>query len=743
MPLSVGWVVLVLGWWCLCRILRRQIAPLQATPDTDKLKAWGLLIFILGVGLWLRMYGWDQPLGIYNEDPAEDIITPLNMLEFSEHAWVFFPGAREPLYTYLVSPFINIFPNAPLFIIQRVFGAVLGTITIWLFYLVGAYMVNRRVGVSAAALASISKPLILTSILGYRHVTLPFVLSIFLVLFVMNMKHSKWGTLLICAVALAAGNYTYTAFRILFPFFTFLPLLEAFQKDGRSLCNRYICPSFIWLYAAFSICAANGGENSFLYKAYFSFWGVSIICAIFVLGWISLRSCPKVRRATAFIVVSYFLSIPIFSQSAILDHANSQWVFSLTDVSQLKTVLKSFGLEAVRTLSTFFFGGPDRQDFSLRGDSFLDFPTLSLFILGSAFLSIKRARPFMQFIVAIVFCLLPHMFSSGFHSGKLLGTVPFTVLLGAWGATLWWNELCQRVPRLIAAVAMAIPWLLFLWSAFDVYQRVYDDWIYNPAYQDVGARLYHQVEKSTNRDVVFVDVSDHYQLVTQQALSSSKKVRIFQDRNDLIPLADGTCPNIIVIFPNGPTSKYERLKREYPTAEFHEFRGGKLVSSGIEPILERVSIPAATWASKTSELFCLSKNVASGWIMEKYEPRCGLGRGLITSVNWWPRSNEIDSTYESERAYRVAGSFGVEIEGPATFEVTLEHPMRFVLKVDETMLFDEKRTNPKSVLRKTVELTKGVHRLESLWVPNQDTRPPRLTIRDTNSRLPTLFECAL
>jgi len=144
-------------------------APAGADGRAERRWAWPTLALVVGGGLALRLWGVRQGLPfVYNVDEADHFV-PHAVAMFREHTLNPHYFANPPAFTYLLHYLFAIayggahgaehayraHPQS-VYTLARVAGAVLGTLSLWLLYLVGARLFSRAVGVLAAAIEAVA-----------------------------------------------------------------------------------------------------------------------------------------------------------------------------------------------------------------------------------------------------------------------------------------------------------------------------------------------------------------------------------------------------------------------------------------------------------------------------------------------------------------------------------------------------------------------------------------------------------
>jgi dolichyl-phosphate-mannose-protein mannosyltransferase len=139
------------------------------TVTRARLVAWGALAVVLAGGLALRLWGYREGLPfVYNIDEADHFV-PRAVKMFSEGTLNPHYFANPPAFTYLLHFLFAIayggghgvvshFQHDPAAVYElgRIAAAVLGTVALWLLYLVGARLLGRAAGLLAAAIEAVA-----------------------------------------------------------------------------------------------------------------------------------------------------------------------------------------------------------------------------------------------------------------------------------------------------------------------------------------------------------------------------------------------------------------------------------------------------------------------------------------------------------------------------------------------------------------------------------------------------------
>lgn len=165
----------------------------------------GLTIMAFGLRLWQID---SVPPGFRDDELINSFVISQKVLDGD---WrLYYPDAsgHEALYHALTAGTIKLFGFSPLGI--RGISVVLGTLAVPLTYAVGQILFNKRVGVLAAALVTVSFWSLMYSRIGIRHISQPpFMLGAFW-LFWRGLR-GDWRNLIGAGMVIGVGAYTYFA----------------------------------------------------------------------------------------------------------------------------------------------------------------------------------------------------------------------------------------------------------------------------------------------------------------------------------------------------------------------------------------------------------------------------------------------------------------------------------------------------------------------------------------------------
>lgn len=190
-----------------------------------------LLALITVVAAFLRFYRLDEiPPGL-SGDTAYKGVAANRILEgeypiFFEEAW----GGIEPMYMYLLAGFFKLFGSTPAAI--KALSAIIGTITVPIFYLlVRELLRSRTAALLAATWLAISFWHISYSRLGWEIILAPLFVIVTIYFLWQGLRTKRWREFVCAGLALGASLYTYQALR-------FLPILVVLYLVYRALLEK-------------------------------------------------------------------------------------------------------------------------------------------------------------------------------------------------------------------------------------------------------------------------------------------------------------------------------------------------------------------------------------------------------------------------------------------------------------------------------------------------------------------------
>ena len=355
------------------------------------------LISITLLAAILRFYALRAlPPGLYH-DEAYNGLDALTVLNGPRPVFFEANNGREPLFIYLVAIAVSLFGRTAFAI--RVVSAMLGTLTVPAAYTAAKELYGRRVALVAAFFTATTFWHVNISRIGFRAVSLPLFVALFLWALARALRSRSWPPYLLAGLALGASWYTYLAARFL-PLAVVLPVLYLLLTGERIAWRRL---------ALLTITALI----------------VSLPLLIYALG----HPDMLLGRSS---------QVSIFSP--VVNHGNLA-----------ATLLR----QVVRTLAMFNWRGDfiPRHNLPLR--PVFDPLVGALFLVGVlTSLKLKSSNHALPLIFVGVM-LLPTILAEGApHFLRSVGVLPVLFLFPALGVRSVWRWLSGRLPRRLTAVLL-------------------------------------------------------------------------------------------------------------------------------------------------------------------------------------------------------------------------------------------------------------------------------------------------
>ncbi len=736
------------------RTARRMADPPAPLPQPSGIVTAGVLVLLLAVGAWMRLSHFDEPLGPFWGDNGMEIIDALNMHDLGHYQVLLSPGAREPGFAFLAQPFFVLFPDMPLYQVQRLASAAIDLAAIAAFYLLGCAVGGRRTGLLAAGLAAVSRTLVMKVLLGLRMVTLPLATALALWAFFRVLERPTRARFTVWAVVLAAGAYTFTSFRALMPFLILSLLLWILQDRGeRAAAVRHafwvpvqaaaVLTVFLWSSGLF-------GEQSRVWDlarplplaALAGLYGAFVLHLAKTGGWVTRRRL--MREWLLAVPLLLLLAAPILSQGWIINHASGQHMGIKTRTGNLSPEAAMLHLEAVaRSAKTLILGGADTTDYSVSGDAFVDAATAVMLALGACFLASRPSRKALFLLACVPVGAAAHFLSFEHHSGKLLAAFPPLAVLAAWGAARWWDAFRARVRGPLGEILPALLLALLLaWGAVTSHRRAYAEWSLDESHWMVDTRLARLSWKEAGTAQVFITdfARYHASSTAQDALSDGRGIRLLREANRIV-LRPGVAPrDVVVLYMEKDREITDRIRREFPRAEWSEvFRGEVKTAVEERPLapffIGRVRIAARDLSGSSGRLFETVRAPEDGWVLRRYDGRSGIGRGILRGEEWVPSLATPFPQVPDPVSLGCERTILVERGGRVEFR-SAPSSGRVLLRVDGKRVF---RAAAGKRGRGSLDLEPGLHRLEILSNAPGGVMPPPCSYREKGRPLRPLF----
>ena len=288
----------------------------------------------LCLGAFLRLYHADIMPRCYSEDSAADIFQLRKMVDLADYQGLFAIGPLSELPAWLVAGIgvHHFFPDLSALVLQRIINSLFDLGAVVVLYFAGKEAVGRRMGLFAAALGAVSKPLLTILVNGFSTSTFTFGMSLALWFTLRLMKRPGRVNFVCWGTSVAFLGYTYIYFPPFIPFFLFTTWTwflarQWKQKGGRP--GPLVWATFVVLLFYF-LCNLNAFSADGWFLRMVVWGGVWLPClvlgAVLVLA---VLSVPKSFRKGStwswdrWLAGSWFAAVvtyPLFIDPALLRH---------------------------------------------------------------------------------------------------------------------------------------------------------------------------------------------------------------------------------------------------------------------------------------------------------------------------------------------------------------------------------------------------------------------------------------
>lgn len=703
-------------------------------PSQDISKGWARLWFwvIFAMAVYFRMYKVHEATGIYWDDNAVGITDPRAIFEFKERPFLMPIANREPFFSYFLAGLWAMMPNAYAIFIQRFGCGLIDLAGIWLFYLLGKEVGGRRVGLVAAALGAVSKPMIIASLIGYTNVTVPMAVALGLLMTFRLFKNPSWKHFFYWGLALGFMPYNYTSVRPWLLFLVVAVFLWMWFSKGRDGGRLDLGLGWGTL-AAWTFCFLL--INNFLVKqsplvSFFSKpvvgWGLLAAAWVLFLASLTKNSPGKapslVPRFFIGVFLAGFLIYPMAIQPLVAVHASGLSIFH--DASNLSV---HFGFDRVanmmkklvESLTTLFITGDDRGDMNLFGDSFFDYHFIAVFALGFAALVVQPSWMKIFLLISALVGISPHVLSVDPHSGKLVGCVaPLAVLAG-----LGVNQLYLAFKSTFSGARQGLLAGLFLavyfgWAAQGASEKVLNTFFTGDRVEKTVSL---QVKQYSGQDRVFLaGYSLFVSGVAQCVLDQGYDFYYLKDKNPIFLKPEDKPKAAIVLMHINDKATQQKIESQFKnvTWDVIYLAGWK----DNRPACRRAIIPAAE-IEEGGDKFIYSQRVpADNWTRDYLAGRYILGYGMIDL------EESVGDLYGAVpspmwgRLVNLRGTFNLPSASQVTFKVRTNDYVKF--QVDgRQIIYLRPEWNPLPISG-TLGLTAGSHKVEyDIYLQHEQSIP--------------------
>lgn len=718
-------------------------SPSVKTPNLDLSPFWARwgLLSALVLAVILCLYHMDMPPGNYGDDAAYNMYELRQMKDLSDYRGTFvFERGLLPFWPYVGLFLWRLLPDLSTLAVQRLTGAAFDVATIVGIYFVGKEISGRRVGLYAAAIVAVSKPFLYKIVSGYSYYVLAF--SMVLV-FWSNLRLLRkdarhpflwWGILV--------GLEAYSSFPIqpFVVFFIFAGLVLV-RWPNREKMTFKSSNWFVWLSSVLFVIDGLFCTGSFQLDKWL---GINMdrvqplmSCAFLVVAMILITAYflkpSSISTKNLWVQwvfgawLAVLISFPALTHRNIMERIRTHgWVqgsdyFSCSYISlALKHVPDTF--------QALFWQFQDRPDMSLFQDPFFSYAEMILICLGVVF-CLSRPNLKRVFIVVVgAVGLTPHFFAGMNHSGLLVSClVPLWLIasIGLDGLTEKILSLARtRTFVLIFSILLAGFWL---WSAQDVFSRVYTQWADKP--EDIvivrSAALADMAQKD---DRVYLSEQLFYR--SADAIYDGGRFFLWNVEKNHIDLAPGEkVPNVVIYMVwNEANAIKKNISAVFPHAQWTGL--GTPLEPGLTKAF-RCEIPASDIEKRSSKLFTIHPVQGDFWTRTCGLPDYGLNFSGVT----WQDMVANPHTASPNGIQIDNGHFGlmmdstIHIAQSGKYQITCGTNDRTIFSIDNKKLFDMRFLQfgdslpVRKTKKETMNLEKGDHHVKIIVYLQSDGLP--------------------
>ncbi len=734
----VASLVLFAAMTVIIRFLPRVQKEWDFSPSLSR----PLLLICFVFGAFLRMVDVGTPPGGYSIDTSFYIAHVQHMVDLHNfqgafiHAW-----GLLPVWPFTAFSFWQIFPDAPPLVIQRAASAVIDLAALGVLYLAGKEMGGRRLGILVAALASVSKPLLVLIVSGYGVSPMTLGISLVLLTTLKIMGRGSLAGFLWWGVSLGFFAYTVITFQPFIPFFIFSTFFWIYLKGGNGPEGRNpgVLPwgTFLVLLVYYLHClnAFSGSHWISRFGDFAGTWILYIAVAFLVLCvfFFSNRLFSGTGKFSweGWMVGAWLGTVLSFSSmtnevmmSRIREHAlvKGEGFLSASYMGEaLHRAAASF-------LKLFWVGG-DRTDMSIPGDAYFSYPEVILIALGLAFFLAKPNLKIFFLILTAGLGVVIHFVASETHSLRLIGCPPAFLLLGAFGL----NELLKLIfstngSRSMRATSFMILVAFWVWSGNGIFSRVYEQW----SRKSIGAVALRQQATADVGRGYRVYFSPNFADGDLSVLYEGRSVHLLHLSN-VIALGPGEKIPDAVVFVGSDSPEKLLLEKGFPKARWSEVH-----NSDIDPakscVALRCQIAPEDLLGKNQKLFVSHLITGPFWERSYTSTNSGLGFGFL---NWEDKTDNINDPvsqevyldyagvrYQGVIHLRQGGFYQFHCKAINRTEVFIDGKRVFNLYFFRTGL---NMAGPAEVT-KTMSLGAGEHQVKVTTCFQRSAAPPGLTL---------------
>jgi hypothetical protein len=707
------------------------------SPKAARIGFW----LAIALGIFFMYYHGIQPIGAYWDDQAMEICDPrftLDMFDF-RNSFIFPTGCREPFYSYLNIGLWTIFPSATALFIQRLSGVLIYLGLIWVLYLLGKEVMNRRMGVMLALMGAFCKPVIMKSLIGMRISGLMLGVAVALLFIFRVVKKPDFSHFLQWAVGISFGLFTYATYRPFVPFFVLgtLVLFLIHKRERKAGSDEKL---LAWVTAGIFLLYIFYSNNVFakdnLISWLMDFNGAlfpSILALIYFLTlvWFLRHSSNQAKSDVWFGWVAgtsllVLITFPVMTDSTILGRMRDSQLESGTVT--FAELIRQIAFKLKQTFNILFISGEDRTDLSILVDSYFGYVEVIFISLGLALLAARPNRRMVFVFLASLVGVVGYVLTRGPHTGRLAGcTVPF-IVLGVWGGLRLFDSMLQvfqwkKAPKMLFLLMILFGVWIFRTDVVCVYDRWFDFYVskhclaYHESLKDLeqGKRVY--LGKTLDGRSAAVLYEGH------TVMSWTNNPVLYLKPNEKVP-------DVVVYSEPDYGVLNDYLKGAFPTAIWRNLKDPDHMKNG-PAIALSCTIPSDVVSG--SGKFEIKRMEPSQWKREFYDGEYGFGFGVLKCEDLTAdiKATPCGGEHLPGSAVRYTGT--IRVARKASYEIEVKTDNRTIVSFDGKVRFDIRypRTNNffahEKLEERKFKLSEGEHLVQVTTYYQRADQVPEIT----------------
>lgn len=490
-------------------------------------KAKYILIIILFLGLWIRLFRLDNLPGEMWGDVAE-LYEFITYILAGKWPWYYVLG-NGPLFSYLAVPIALLFGLS--FFSLKLTGVLIGTSIILVSFLIAKEIFNTKTALITGLLVSVSRWPLTFSRLGTMNILVPLFVGLSIYFLIRIMKNNNIKNWIWLAIVMGVGLYNYPAFSMIVP------------------------PSAFIILLIFLVLKGNHAHN----------WKNSLV-SLFIF---SLFTIPFVHMVTDksgnwFSPSSYFAGKIVTNNGSLMD----KWWMRLG--GNIKSSLLMFNIKGDSTFRV-----------NIPGEPHLDFFSGVFLIVGLLILLFKKQR-FKWIIIYFFFVLqIPQILVLNFpnevpSATRSVGLFPMLYPIIAYGLC-WILIVCKklRIPIITTSLLIAIVGLIITRQNMEKYFFVYANGLpnHNVPYAKIIAKEIDKLPSNVTAYLTSCCWADWGQPDSKPiAFSLSDRQRKIEYTTHISQCNEVLFKPAVILFSPRDLDLARKFKQCFPEGEFIQYR---------------------------------------------------------------------------------------------------------------------------------------------------------------------------